>query len=176
MKINRIRLFALLILGLIVLASVQSRKTKKINNKAKSKKLNRIATKYARMLSENPIDVNAWKRDRFMSHLKNEQKYTKSANKSDKWTLFNYLIGKVLHLLGLPDTDVENYVKTLTKPIALKIVILLMRFQKSMDFTPLIAPMLELKIPGLKSSHFMPLGRQKILNFLNAHIRLRPRW
>ena len=146
---------------------------KKKNNKAKAKKLNRIATKLFRMMSEatNPVDVNAWKRDNYMSQLKDEKKYLKTANTSNKWTLFNFLIGKTLHLFGLKDDEVLKYVKSLNQSQALKIVILLMKFQKTMDLT-ILNPLLDMKIPGLTSANFLPMGRQKILNFLNAHIRL----
>ena len=130
------------------------------------------------MLSEEVAmkpDVMAWKRDKFMSQLKDEPKYKKTANSTNKWTLFNYLIGKTLTLLGIQKDEAAKYVKTLSQPRAFKIVVLLMKFQKSMDFTTL-APMVSLKIPGLTAANFLPLGRQKVLNFLTRHIRVRPSW
>ena len=177
MKINRFVIFSLVVIVLIVLGSIESRNEKKTTKKAK-KALNKKASRLARMVSEFPMtkDVNAWKRDKFMSHLKDEPKYKKTANTTNKWTLFNYLIGKTLTYLGIQDAEAAKYVKTLTQPRALKIVILLMQFQKSMDFATLAPPMLALKIPGLTSANFMPLGRQKVMNFLNAHVRVRPAW
>ena len=175
MKINKLIIFSLIVIVLIMLVSVESRNEKK----SKKTKLNKKASRLARMISEHfPIqrDVNAWKRDAFMSHLKDEPKYKKTANSTNKWTLFNYLIGKTLTYLGIQKEEAAKYVKTLSQPRALKIVILLMQFQKTMDFTTIIGPMLALKIPGLTSANFMPLGRQKVLNFLNAHVRVRPAW
>jgi len=157
-----------------MLVSVETRNEKK----SKKQKLNKKASKLARMVSEFPMkpDVNAWKRNPFMKNLKDEPKYKKTANTSNKWTLFNYLIGRTLTYLGIQQAEAAKYVKTLSQPRALKIVILLMQFQKTMDFTTIVAPMLKLKIPGLTSANFMPLGRNKVLRFLNAHIRVRPSW
>lgn len=180
MKINSLRIFAALFIILFILGSIQAGK-KKTKKQTKAKKQSRIANKHARLIGEQgqgqltSIDVNAWKRDKFLSQLKNEKKYLRTANTTNKWTLFNYVIGKTLHLLGLKDDEILKFIKRLTQPIALKLVVMLMRFQKSMNFKDLM-PMLNYKIPGLTAANFLPLGRQKVLNFLNAHIRKRPTW
>ena len=170
MKINKLVIFSLIVIVIIMLSAVESR------NEKKNKKDKKIKKSMMRMVSESlRPDVNAWKRDKFMSQLKDEPKYKKSANSTNKWTLFNYLIGKTLTYLGIQADEAAKYVKSLSQPKAFKIVVLLMKFQKSMDFNTL-APMVSMKIPGLTSANFLPLGRQKVLNFLTRHIRVRPSW
>lgn len=177
MKINRKTIFAILILAIIFLSSVieSYRNNKKSKSKkSKAKKLNRLANRLTRLMSEHPNPF-AWKEDKFLVQLKDQLKYKYTANTRNKWTLFRYLIGKTLVLLGVDSTVSLKYIQTLSQIQSYKIVILLMKFQKSMDLTQL-NPLLDLKIPGLTSANFLPLGRQKVLNFLNSHLRVAPAW
>ena len=123
------------------------------------------------MVSESSFD---WEKDPFLSKLKDEKAYLTTANTTNKWTLLNLVIGKTLNLLGVNKEDVLNYTSKMPKKDAVKIFIILMRFQKYMKFD-ILNGLLEFKIPGFSESNLFPSSRERILHFLNDHVRVNTR-
>ena len=175
MKFNRIRIFTIFIIILISIITIESEKTNKKRNKNKNKNKNKIKSKNRNRLEEYQVNGNLnsdnqeWKNNRFLKHLKDQTKYSSTANTDDKYTLFSNLIGRSLNLLGLNDGSVEDYIKTLSKPTIKKIVSYLMLYQKTMNSLHL-KPLLDLNIPGLNNDNIIPNGN-KLLHFLNEHIK-----
>ena len=164
MKINSLRIFSILIIAIVLLSLVDSRKVKK--NK-KSKKMNRLASEMASMITKG-FD---WEKDPFLKHLKDEKKYMVSANSKDKWTLIKMVIGKTIQLLGVKDDDVLQGLKQFDDKKKLAAFTTIMKFQKSMDLNDLKPIATDYTVTGLTEKNFTPDKRTKLLDFLNHYVR-----
>lgn len=181
MKITKQIIFAIVLIVLCLLSCVELKKNQNKRSHTKreyARTIESIANQIAGQFNQqNKIDLFAWKKDRFLRPLKNEIKYKTTANTSNKWTLFKFLVGKFFATLGLDVTTTYNWVTKLRQPELLKIIVILMRFQQSMNFDDL-RPLLDLrnKPPGLNAGTLLPTFRSKVLSLLDRHIRKRPMW
>lgn len=169
MKINRITLFSILLIALVLLSTFESKPTKNKKSKAKSKaRLNRMASEITSTVETKGLD---WKNDPFLRELKDEQKYIKTANTEKKWFLIKMIIGKVVSLLGVKTEDVFAGLKLLDDKKKLDAFEIIKKFHKSMDLDDLRPIATKYKWKGLTETKFVPENRTFLLNFLNCHIR-----
>ena len=166
MKINRMRILSILIIALICLSLVLSRKNKK--TKKVSKKLHRLMTEASSMVNSKGFD---WEKDPFLKHLKNQVKYNLTANKKDKWVLIKMVIGKTIQLLGVKDEDALTSLKQFDEKKQLKVFDLIMKFQRTMNLDSLKPLATDYTTKGLTVKNFIPDKRMKILSFLNMYVR-----
>ena len=189
MKINRI-IFAIVLIALCMLSCVDLKKSKKrsytnTHSRAFVRYASQLANQFYQFQGQGgqmgaggmKKDIFAWKKDRFLRPLKDEPKYKRTANTTNKWTLFQFLVGKTFALMGLEPSAVFKWVTKLRQPQLLKIVVLFMRFQQSMNFDEL-KPLLDMKNkpPGLNAGTLLPTFKERIMTFLDRHIRKRPQW
>lgn len=165
MKINSLRIFSLLIIAIILLSAVESRKK---NKKQKGKK-HRLNAEAASMVTIKGFD---WEKDDFLKELKNQEKYALEANTTKKWYLIMRVIGKCVSLLGVKNEDVETGLKTIkNEKMKLEAFNIVMKFQKSMNLDDLKPIATKWTFKGLSETNFTPDKRTKLLTFLNCHVR-----
>merc|ERR1712151_544855 len=112
-----------------------------------------------------------WKSDPFLKHLKDEMKYTATANNKDKWFLIKMVIGKTVSMLGVKTDDVFAGLKLLNDKNKLDAFEIILKFQKSMSMDDLKPLAEKFKFKGLSGKQMVPTNRTFLLNFLNCHIR-----
>ena len=170
MKFISIKLFTILIIALVLLSLVESRKNKKKIAKKSAKKLNRLLSEAAAMVTG--FD---WEKDPFLKHLKDQSAYMVTANSTKRYFLIEMVIGKTLQLLKVKDADALVALSHLDEKQKLEAFTIIMKTQKSGDLSDLkpIQKIVNAKavVKGLSDGNFVPGNRGPIMKFFNLHIR-----
>merc|ERR1712151_343882 len=135
-----------------------------------SQTMERLAEELSAKVEVDEKNVD-WKSDPFLKHLKDEMKYTATANNKDKWFLIKMVIGKTVSMLGVKTDDVFAGLKLLNDKNKLDAFEIILKFQKSMSMDDLKPLAEKFKFKGLSGKQMVPTNRTFLLNFLNCHIR-----